>query len=689
MGQGATDASDAGSARGRVQDEDQTVILPRVDAAKGRPEASKARPDAGKPRPDAAKAGADVKAAADAKAGADASQARTDPGKAPAGARQARADVPQARADVPQARAAEDPARADQAVAQELLAQEMLAQDLLADVPWPDDNAAYAGERPPGELASSLVSGLATFPYLGRTIRRRARLWCIFGVVGLVLGLGLHYVKPPPAKASTEVQLTYPPASNPIDAINTEVALVMSRSVAGLAEHQLGLTENVTKFLASYTATDPTDRIIVITASAPTAAEATSRANALAKVFLQFQASQLTAQEQAVVKQILQQEGALYTKINAENAAIASAKATGASASQRASLIRLQGDRSQDQGTVSGLQQALQDYQLNNEVGNATVNAGSTVLYPAAVLPPSKVKSSAAYAIGGLVAGLLIGIVIVIIGALVSDKLRRRDDIARALSAPVELSVGRVRARRQARRRDLAALRDRHLQRVVAYLDRIIPGRSSRRAPALVVIPLDAQPTGALAVAALAFARARRDQKVVVADLLDGAPAARLLGVRETGTHAVDVAGQKLTVVVPEGLGPVGPLAKPGAQEPAAQAGPQVDVAAAYSNADLLITLAAADPTLSADYLRSWGTGSIVLVTAGTSSASKLHATAEMIRLAGLPILSAVVLGADKSDDSSGAWSPAGPVADGEFQENGQVSTVDAFLSALAHGDRK
>jgi capsular polysaccharide biosynthesis protein len=664
MGQGATDASDAGTARGRVRDEDQTVILPRVDAGKARPDAGKARPDAGKARPDA-------------------NQARPDADKARLDADKARADAGQKRADA--GRALDEEARAED-LAQEFLAQEMLAQDLMGDVPWPDDNAAYAGERPAAELATSLASGLATFPYLGRTIRRRARLWCILGVVGLALGLGLHYVKPPAAKASTQLELTYPPASNAIDEINTEVALVQSRKVAGLAESELGLTENVNKFVASYTVTAPTDRIIMITASAPTPSEATSRADALAKVFLRLQTQQLQTQEQGVITQLTHQINDQYQQISVDDTAIAKASAPAASRSEQALLSRFKGQRGQDEQRLSGLQQALQSFEVSNQLGNALVEKGSTILYPAALLSPSKVKSSAAYGLGGLVAGLLVGICIVIIGALVSDKLRRRDDIARAFSAPVELSVGRPQVRR---RPDLGAIRDRHLQRVVAYLDRLIPARASRRAPALVLIPLDAPQTGALAVAALAFARAQRDQKVVVADLLHGAPAARLLGVREPGTHTVDLAGQKLTVIVPEGLGPVGPLAKPGPQGPSAQAGPQVDVAAAYSNADVLLTLAAADPTLSADYLRTWGTGSVVLVTAGSSSASKLHATAEMIRIAGLRILSAVVLGADKTDDSSGAWATAGPDADGEHQENGRVAPVDAFLTAVVQGDRK
>ena len=254
MGQGGTDASDAGSARGRVRDEDQTVILPRVDAVRHAPTLAKHAPTRqGTPRTaDKAR-----RATPDQRPRRRRSEARR--GRRWSSMSSMRMPAPD--------------------LAKEFLAQEMLAQDLLADVPWPDDNAAYAGERPAAELATSLASGLATFPYLGRTIRRRARVWCIFGVVGLALGLGLHYVKPPPAKASTSVELTYPPASNAIGRSHHRGRPGARRTVAGLAENELGLTENVNKFLASYTATYPTDRIIVITASAPTPSEATSRAD--------------------------------------------------------------------------------------------------------------------------------------------------------------------------------------------------------------------------------------------------------------------------------------------------------------------------------------------------------------------------------------------------------------------------
>ena len=70
---------------------------------------------------------------------------------------------------------------------------------------------------------------------------------------------------------------------------------------------------------------------------------------------------------------------------------------------------------------------------------------GSEVLDAAAPLPHSgRLKLAILYAATGLVAGLALGLGIVIVMALVSDRLRRRDDVAHALGAPVNLSVGSV-----------------------------------------------------------------------------------------------------------------------------------------------------------------------------------------------------------------------------------------------------
>ena len=47
--------------------------------------------------------------------------------------------------------------------------------------------------------------------------------------------------------------------------------------------------------------------------------------------------------------------------------------------------------------------------------------------------------------IAGLIGGLGLGVGIVVVGAVLTDRLRRRDEIAIAVGAPVELSIGRYR----------------------------------------------------------------------------------------------------------------------------------------------------------------------------------------------------------------------------------------------------
>ena len=75
---------------------------------------------------------------------------------------------------------------------------------------------------------------------------------------------------------------------------------------------------------------------------------------------------------------------------------------------------------------------------------NAMVT-GSYVLDPATALPRSHIKGPALYFVGGLFGGIVVGMGGVLIAALLSHRLRRRDDVAVALGAPVRLSVGPLR----------------------------------------------------------------------------------------------------------------------------------------------------------------------------------------------------------------------------------------------------
>ena len=73
-----------------------------------------------------------------------------------------------------------------------------------------------------------------------------------------------------------------------------------------------------------------------------------------------------------------------------------------------------------------------------------------------------------------------------------------------------------------------------------------------------------------------------------------------------------------------------------------------------YASADLLLTLVTLDPALGGDHLATWATNAVVVVSAGQSSAERIHGVGEMIRLAGMRLDSVVLIGADKSDESLG-----------------------------------
>jgi hypothetical protein len=90
-------------------------------------------------------------------------------------------------------------------------------------------------------------------------------------------------------------------------------------------------------------------------------------------------------------------------------------------------------------------------------------------------------------------------------------------------------------------------------------------------------------------------------------------------------------------------------------------------VAAACASADVLLTLTTLDPSLASDHLYTWTADAVVVVTAGRSSWTKIHAVGEMIRLAGTRLVSAVLVGADKWDESLGVTVTQGASRDASF----------------------
>jgi hypothetical protein len=176
----------------------------------------------------------------------------------------------------------------------------------------------------------------------------------------------------------------------------------------------------------------------------------------------------------------------------------------------------------------------------------------------------------------------------------------------------------------------------------------------------LALVALDAPDVAAVALVSLAMSYAREGKRVIVADLTPNAVASRLLGSIKPGVHNVTADGLQLVIARPEpdDMAPLGPMLGSGAGD--AQR-PSRSLDRVYAAAEVLVTLTTLDPAFGADHLATWTTDGAVVLTAGESTGTKIHTIGQMIRLAGVSVVSAILLGADKNDVSLGVPDPREP----------------------------
>lgn len=521
--------------------------------------------------------------------------------------------------------------------------------------PW-SGNGFSAQDKP-----SDVTTGLVSLAFIRAAIRRGARLWCATAIAGMLAGFGLYVAFPPAYEASASVLLTLGPYENVNSAPMDNQVIAQSRAVAGLATRMLGLHQDAGSLLADYTVATGSPRVLLVTASAPSSAEAVRRANAVAAAFLRFRAAQLKAEQNIALRSADEQVSRVRQQVRSISEQISELQGRPASAAQQAQLTRLQHKQGQAAATLAVLQQNASA----SRASSATTLAvrGSEVLDAAAPIRHSRLKRLLPRPAVGLVLGLALGLGFVVIRALSSDKLRRRDDIASALGAPVRLSVGEVRLSRWLRRRRGLAAADRaDVRRIVAHLHAAVPA-STQSPAALAVVPIGDPRVAALSLVSLALSCAQQGRNAVVADLVPGVPAARLLEAGEPGVRPVRWQDTELVVAVPDpgDVAPAGPLRSttPGAPEASFASA----VAGACGSAGVLLTLAALDPSLGADHLPAWSAAAVVVVTAGKSSWTQIHTASQMMRLAGISPASAILVAADKHDESLGLPSVVGSAA--------------------------
>ena len=510
---------------------------------------------------------------------------------------------------------------------------------------WTDDEFSADDEQQPTvDRAAAFVS----LAFITAALKRSAWLLCATAAFGLIIGYALYSRYPPSYSAKTSV-LVGGANAGPAQS-DTDVALAGSQAVAQRVISTLGLDQSVGSFLAAYTVTAASDQVLVFQVNAPSPAAAVQRASALAAAFLQFRAQYLENQQQLQVALAQQQVTQDQQKVGSLNSQVSQASASG----QQDKLKSLQGQ-------LNSAETALLNAQGNVssviDVGGSNTTAmvkGSQVLNAPSPVPHSFKQKRTFYLVLAFIAGLAIGVAIVVIRALVSDRLRNRDDIADAIGAPVTFSTAEAGTNwlpPAARRR---GVRPAEVGRLAAHLNgAVIPPRSNRFA-ALAVVAVDNAPEVVPAVLELAENWARAGKSVVLADLCPGAPAARRLGARGPGVHQAGAHGANLVVAVPERneVAPIGPLPTPSRSQ---FGHVHPDVAAACASADYLLTLLTLDPVAGGEHLTSWAEEAVAVVTAGHSSSTRINAVGEMIRIAGARLVSVILLQADKNDESLGA----------------------------------
>jgi capsular polysaccharide biosynthesis protein len=572
---------------------------------------------------------------------------------------------------------------------------------------------------------------LSTWHFLRNSLRRKWLTWVGLAVVGGILGATYLFLTPPPSSSSVTLYLAHQPGTEEGAAMSTDVSLLNTRAVANavIADQNLALTPEA--FQSTITAEPVTNQILQLTLKAPDDAAAVARADSLVKEYLAFRTDQMQALTNALIDGSKSQIDDLQAQVDALTREYNRFSGTGVAGQTKATDILAK--RTELGGQITNLQRSVEDAKLQT----AAAVAATHVIDEPRADPHSTLKAAILNVGAGVIAGSAIGMGIVLFRALTSDRLRRRQEVALALGAPVRLSVGHVgppetRVARLAaglwrgltgsartfrwvlrlawafllgwlarvarllrldrwtklslvdrlwrrlgayRRRlrmplhhDRAQRLNLNLEALVRGLESVIldeSGSAQRGGPAAadrshgpVTVGLAAvhnADVGALVVLALATRLQALGVSVFLVDLSESGAMATA---RSEDAHPTWAGGHDPVdapaVFRPSGI--PGMSRGPGG----ATRGAVVDLReeeqlrAGWDKADLVLALVEIDPGLDVENLTSWVDSVVPLVTAGRSSAELLGTIGELVRAVGLELPFAMMVGADRTDESLG-----------------------------------
>jgi capsular polysaccharide biosynthesis protein len=506
----------------------------------------------------------------------------------------------------------------------------------------------------PNDAARPLAA-LVSFHYLRAAVRRRWVRCTVPAVLGLLAAVGFLVLNPSLPTARTAFLLTHDPGVDPNAASATDVSLLTTQTVAQRTVKALGLNMSAQALLDSVTPV-PTGsaEVLQLTMTGPSGAEAVRRLDMFAQQYLQFRAEQVAAQSNILIKGFNDRIAKLKNDFDATNKQIQVLAARGDSVTDSMSEAITQ--RSKLNGQIGDLEQQEQQAELQR----SSIVLASKVIDPPAPVSTSRIKHTVVVLASGLIVGLASGLLLVIVQAILSDRLWLRLEVASALDTAVLLSVRRLAppalvARTLGfvpalRRRAERTAADRHrMGDAIAQLA-MLP----RRRPALAVLSLDGSDEMRFGVAAAAVAAVRHGRSALVVDL--------------TARGSVASALERLPDVVaadrPEVFRPsVVPSLTRGPADLVAAEWDEVALAKARNGVTLI--LADLDPAVGADHLTAWTDDVVIAVTAGQSSVELVRTAADLVRSVGLELNGAVLLRSVRDDLSSGSFTRGTSADDG------------------------
>jgi hypothetical protein len=475
------------------------------------------------------------------------------------------------------------------------------------------------------------------------SVRRRRRLWGSMALLGLLGGVGVAVLLPPPPSAVTKVLVAHQEdqPNDPGTLIRTDVALLQTTRIAGKALKSLGSSEKPEDFMEDYGGVGLTNNLLQIEVRGDSDAVAVARAKALADAFVADHVRRIQEAADAEAKALLKQRDRIKADLAKVNKAIGDSTPEG-DPSASADMESLFARRAELTSRISDFDQRAAEARI----GTPQLVAGTRIVDAPRAVRHSLPRTAALDAAIGLVLGLALGLAVAAVGTVVADRPVLRRDIAAHLGTSVLSELPR-RPPRLWRRRSARAARE----RLTLTLTRAVRGSTDP----LSLLELGCARNASEIALDLAGALAAQGPVAVV----DGLPGRELSGRRPK---------------------PGGPAVVDGAQ------------AEAMAPEDLRIGVGSVAPGTAWTDLRYLGARTVLVVRAGHGSVAWLHTVARQLADQRIAVVGVVLIDPDPRDRTDGTlWDgPHGAVRGrGERQTVRNGGGTSHAVQAVGEGRRR